>query len=143
MYRRSTGRLIHVSDDLLDIRVKIKISWKNKNYVGTIFGGSMASATDPIYMIQLMNILGNEYVVWEKEANIRFKKPAKVSVYAHFSFTPNEIEQIKRDVKASDEIDVVKYLSITNKTETIVFAELKKIIYVADKQFYKTQKKRK
>ncbi len=77
MYRRSTGRIIEVSEDLLKARVKIPISYKNKNYVGSIFGGSLFSATDPVFMIQLMNILGNDYVVWDKSAEIKFKRPAK------------------------------------------------------------------
>ena len=63
MYRRSTGRITSVSDDLFMVKVKIPISYKNKNYVGAIFGGSMQAATDPIYMIQLLNILGDDYVV--------------------------------------------------------------------------------
>ncbi len=72
MYRRSTGKIIEVSEDLFNIKVKIPIGYKNKNYVGSIFGGSLFSATDPIFMIQLMNILGNDYVVWDKSANIKF-----------------------------------------------------------------------
>jgi len=62
MYRRSTGKVIEVSDDLHFVKIKIPLNWKNRNFVGTIFGGSMLSATDPIYMIQLMNILGEDYI---------------------------------------------------------------------------------
>lgn len=59
MYKRSTGKIIEVSDDLHYVKIKIPLSWKNRNYVGSMFGGSMLSATDPIYMIQLINILGD------------------------------------------------------------------------------------
>jgi acyl-coenzyme A thioesterase PaaI-like protein len=140
MYRRSTGRLYFVSEDLLEVKVKIPISWKNKNYVGTIFGGSMASATDPIYMIQLMNILGEKYVVWDKEATIKFKRPAKSSAYADFKFTPEEISQVRADVAEKNEIDLTKKVNITNKVGSTVFAELTKTIYVADKVFYKKKR---
>lgn len=51
MYRRSTGRIHKVSEDLLSFKVRIKLSYKNSNYVGSIFGGSLFSATDPIFMI--------------------------------------------------------------------------------------------
>ena len=40
MYRRSTGRIFEVSDELLEVKVRIKLSYKNSNYVGSIFGGS-------------------------------------------------------------------------------------------------------
>ncbi|MDJ0644408.1 MAG: DUF4442 domain-containing protein, partial [Flavobacteriaceae bacterium] len=51
MYRRSTGKLYFVSEDLLNVKIKIPLSIKNRNYVGSIFGGSLFSATDPIYMV--------------------------------------------------------------------------------------------
>ena len=69
MYKRSTGKIYFVSEDLMTIKVKIPISWKNRNYANSIFGGSMFSAVDPIYMVQLLNILGEDYVVWDKSAN--------------------------------------------------------------------------
>jgi|TARA_B110000967_G_C18846531_1_gene542280 acyl-CoA hydrolase len=59
------------------VKVRIKLSYKNSNYVGSIFGGSLLSATDPILMVQLINILGNKHVVWDKAAAIKFKRPAK------------------------------------------------------------------
>ncbi len=141
MYRRSTGRVIEVSEDLLKVKIKIPISWKNKNYVGTIFGGSLYSATDPVYMIQLIHILGSDYVIWDKAAEIKYRKPAKKSAYAEFIFSEKEIENIKKEVAEKKEIDLVKDLQITDgKDET--YCELKKIIYIADKAYYKEKKKK-
>lgn len=142
MYRRSTGRLFYVSDNLLEIKVKIPISWKNRNYVGTIFGGSMASATDPIFMIQLMNILGKDYVVWDKEATIKFKRPANESAYASFIFIQEEIDGIIREIKSEQKMNLVKKVNLTNKNGEVVFAEVIKTIYIADKKYYKEEKKR-
>ena len=70
MYRRSTARIVEVSEDLKQIRSKLPISYKNRNYVNSIFGGSMFAAVDPIPMVQLMNLLGDGYVVWDKAAQI-------------------------------------------------------------------------
>lgn len=141
MYKRSTGKIYEVSDDLLDVKVKIKLSYKNSNYVGSIFGGSLFSATDPIFMIQLMNILGNNYVVWDKAATIKFKKPAKETCYVDFIFTPDEIAQIIKDVAFKNEIDLTKKIQLTNKDKNVVFAEVSKTVYIADKQYYKEKKK--
>ena len=137
MYRRSTGRIYEVSDDLLEIKVRIKLSYKNSNYVGSIFGGSLFSATDPIFMIQLMNILGNDYVVWDKAASIKFKRPAKETCYVDFILTADEITQIKKDVEIKKEIDLVKNIKLTNKDKSVVFAEVSKTVYVANKNYYK------
>lgn len=143
MYRRSTGRVYEVSPDLLHAKVRIRRSYKNINYVGSIYGGSLSSATDPIYMIQLLHILGDDYVVWDKAATIKFKQPAKETAYANFDFTEAEIEQIKNDIQQKKELDLVKELNITNKEGTVVFAEVSKTIYIANKQFYKQKRKAK
>ena len=141
MYRRSTGRIRYVSDDLMTVKIEIPISYKNKNYVGTIFGGSLFSATDPIYMIQLIQLLGKEYVVWDKASTIRFRKPATKNTYAVFEFTADEIVKIQTDVAQQNEINIVKHLQLTDACQT-VFAEVEKTIYVASKEYYKTKKQR-
>ena len=76
MYRRSTARIRTVSEDFLEIKIKLPISYKNRNNVNTIFGGSMFAAVDPVPMVQLMELLGKDYVVWDKSAEIFFKRPA-------------------------------------------------------------------
>lgn len=143
MYRRSTGRIIAVSDDLYSVRIRIKLSYKNSNYVGSIFGGSLFSATDPIFMIQLLNILDENYVVWDKAASIKFKRPARETCYADFIFTNEEIEKIKTDVSEHHEIDLEKHIQLTNKDGSIVFAVVSKTIYIADKKYYKEKQKKK
>ncbi|MDY0780417.1 DUF4442 domain-containing protein [Tenacibaculum sp. IB213877] len=142
MYRRSTGKVISVSNDLLTVKIKIPISYKNKNYVGSIFGGSLFSATDPIYMIQLLNILGDNYVVWDKSAEIKYRRPAKKDAFASFIFSSDEIEHIKQKVTQKGELDWIKNLQITDDNQT-VFCELEKTMYIATKEFYKQKRKKK
>ena len=142
MYRRTTGRITSVTKDLSRIEVKIPLSYKNKNYVGTIFGGSLFSATDPIYMVQLIQLLGREYVVWDKSSMIKFKRPANENAYVVFEFTDEEISKLKADISAKKEVDLTKTVLIKSK-EGKVFCEIEKTIYVADKEFYKEKKKAK
>ena len=142
MFRRSTGKVIKVSEDLHYVKIKIPLNWKNRNFVGSIFGGSMLSATDPIYMIQLIKILGDDYVVWDKSATIKYKRPGKETIYCEFVFSPDEVLSIKKDVDNKGEIDIIKTPNIVNK-EGVVIAELSKTIYVATKAFYKTKRKHK
>lgn len=143
MYRRSTGRVVYVSDDLHTVKIKIPLSYRNSNYVGSIFGGSLFSATDPIYMVQLIQILGEEYVVWDKQAAIKFKRPAKETGYAEFVFTSTEIAQIKTEVAEKNEIDLIKTITISDKEDTVVFAEVSKTIYIAKKSYYKEKRRKK
>ncbi|WP_430410768.1 PaaI family thioesterase [Kordia sp.] len=140
MYRRTTARVTHITDDLKEVKIKIPLSYKNKNYVGAIFGGSMFAATDPIYMIQLMQILGEDYVIWDKSATINYKRPAKQALVCEFKFTDSEIEAIKKRVQNEQEITIEKTTYLVN-TEKIVFAEVIKILYIAEKQFYKEKLK--
>jgi len=136
MYRRSVGKLIFVSKDLHEVKVRIPLNYKNRNYVGAIFGGSMFSATDPIYMIQLMNVLGDDYVVWDKVAIIKYKRPARENAFAKFTFSEDEITQIKEDVAIQKEIDFKKQVNIVSESG-VIFAEVTKTIYISQKSYYK------
>ncbi len=137
MYRRSTGRIQSVSEGLSEITIKIPHSYKNKNYVGSIFGGSMFSAVDPIPMIQLMTILENKYIVWDKSAEIRFKAPAREDLYAHFVITAEEIQDIKSRLESSGELELIKKTVLTNHAKDKVYCEVSKTIYLATKAHFK------
>lgn len=139
MYKRSCGKIIFASEDLHVVNIKIPLSYKNKNYVGSIFGGSLFAATDPIYMIQLMQILGKDFVVWDKKTNIKFKRPAYEHAFATFEFTTSEINEIRQKVEAENEVDYTKILHITDKNGTI-FAELDKTLYISTKEYYKQKR---
>lgn len=141
MYRRSTSRIVSVSKDLMHIKIRLAISYKNRNYVNSVFGGSMFSAVDPIPMVQLIQLIGDDYVVWDKSANINFRRPAKEDLYADFIYTEEELEGIRKEVAEKNEIDIVKTTKLMNKDGTKLFCQVDKTIYVAKKDFYKEKQK--
>lgn len=143
MYRRSTGRIIRVSNDLLQVRIKLPLSYKNRNYVNSIFGGSMFSAVDPIPMVQLINLLDSSYVVWDKSAEIFFKRPAKEHLFADFEYTRAELERIREKIAMDHEMEIVKTTRLTNEDRSVVYCEVRKRIYIADKRYYKNKRKMK
>ena len=53
--------------------VRLKMNSFNRNLVGTHFGGSLYSMCDPWFMLILMRLLGNGYIVLDKQANIQFQ----------------------------------------------------------------------
>jgi acyl-CoA hydrolase len=140
MYRRTTAKLIAVSDDLHFVKIRLKLNWKNKNYAGSIFGGSMLAATDPIYMIQLIQILGDNYVVWDKAVEAHYKRPAKSTISGEFIFSSDDITNIKRSVVENNETTIVKTLNLVDQNQNII-ATFNKTVYIADKGFYKEKLK--
>lgn len=134
MYRRTTGRVTRVSDDLHEVEVAVPLSWRNANYVGTIFGGSLLSATDPVLMVQLLNILGDDYVVWDKAVEMRFRRPARSRVTARFVFTEDEVDAIRRAVEERGETDWEKPVELVDEAGAVV-ASGTKTLYVTTKAF--------
>ncbi len=59
-FRGTGGRVTHVADDFREIRLALPLNWRTRNYVGTIFGGSLYAAVDSFYMIMLIQTLGPE-----------------------------------------------------------------------------------
>lgn len=124
------------------VEASLPLSWKNSNYVGSIFGGSMLSASDPVLMIQLMQILGDDFVVWDKAVHMRFKRPARERVQIVFKFSADEIEQIRQQAVQHGEVDCEKVIELTN-TEGTVFAVATKTLYIATKAHYKAKRAQK
>jgi hypothetical protein len=100
--------------------------------VGTHFGGSIYSMTDPFYMLMLLHGLGKEYIVWDKSAAIRYKKPARSIVYAEFKITPEQIENIKQELIESQKTESEFVVEIKDKTGEVV-AEVRKLLHVSKK----------
>ena len=77
-------RVERVASDMKSVDVEMKLRWWNANYVGTHFGGSLFAMTDAFYMLMLMANLGRDYIVWDKAASIRYRRPGKGTVHAEF-----------------------------------------------------------
>lgn len=131
-YRGSGGRVTYIADDFMEVRVRIPLNWQTRNYVGTIYGGSMYSAVDPIYMLMLIRILGSEYIVWDKAAKIRFRRPGKDTVFVKFELSADEISEIKRLAETEKSVDRIYNLELADK-EGKVRAAIEKILYIAKK----------
>lgn len=50
--------------------------------------------TDPFFMLMLIHILGEEFVVWDKSARIDFIKAERGTVTARFVIHEEQIQQI-------------------------------------------------
>jgi acyl-coenzyme A thioesterase PaaI-like protein len=131
-YRGTGARITYIASDYREIRIALPLSWRTRNYVGTIFGGSMYGAADPVYMIMLIKTLGRGYVVWDKSATVRFRKPARSTLYATFVVTQEELDAIRSALQSTDRIDRVYRVELRDKEDTL-HAEIDKVIQIRRK----------
>ena len=120
-------KVVRIADDFHEIRVALRQKWFNKNIVGSHFGGSLYAMVDPFYMIMLMNILGKDYIVWDKFASIEFIAPGRGTVTATFSLDKTQIETIKRETALCDKYIAELPVDIRNENDEIVAAATKHI----------------
>jgi hypothetical protein len=125
-------RVTRVSDDFRNVEVEMPLRFYNRNYVGTHFGGSLYSMCDPFYMLMLINILGPEYIIWDKAATIRFKKPGKGLVKASFHVTEEQITEIRASAEAQHKVEP-QFQVVVKDAEGDVVAEIDKLLYVRKK----------
>lgn len=129
-YRGSGARVLYIANDYREIRVKIPLSWRTRNYVGTIYGGSMYAGIDPIYMLMLIKNLGSDYIVWDKAAAIRFKRPGRETLFAGFRLTHKELHEIKAVLETNKSVDRIYTVELADKDGKI-HALIEKTLYIA------------
>ncbi len=125
-----------VNDDFTKIEVQLKMRWYNRNAVGTHFGGSLYSMCDPFYMFILIENLGKDYIVWDKAASIKFKKPGLKTVTAVFEIIKDQIKEIQEYVDTNGKGDFTFHTNVLSEQGEIV-AEVEKVLYVRNKNYVK------
>lgn len=91
-------RVVAVDPELRDVTVEMPLRRWNQNYLGTQFGGSLYSMTDPFYVILLLAALGPGHAVWDKEASIAFLRPGRGTVRARFTLDDVALAAIRADL---------------------------------------------
>ncbi len=127
---RGTGaRVTYIASDWREVRVELPLSWRTRNYVGTIFGGSLYGAADPIYMIMLIQVLGPGYMVWDKAATIRFLRPGRSKLRARFVLDDAEIAEIRRVLETAPKTDRVYVVDLAD-AHGVVHARVEKTVNI-------------
>jgi acyl-coenzyme A thioesterase PaaI-like protein len=128
-YRGTGARVTFIASDWSEVRVTLPASLWTRNYVGTIFGGSMYAAVDPFFMIMLMKRLGPGWVVWDREATIRFKRPGRSRLFATFRLPPGEEAAIHGALEHERSADRTYSVDLVDRDGT-VHASVEKVVYV-------------
>ena len=129
-YRGTGARVTYIASDWREVRVRLPLSWRTRNYVGTIFGGSLYAAVDPFFMIMLMKNLGPDYVVWDKAATIRFRKPGRGSLSASFRLDEAEVADIHHLLRDQPKVDRTYTVQLVDAAG-VVHAEIEKVIHIS------------
>jgi len=83
-------------------------------------------------MVMLIENLGPGYIVWDKAATIRFKKPGKGLVRAQFRLSAERVEEIRAQADTQGKIEPQFQVAVTD-LEGNVIAEVDKVLYVRKK----------
>lgn len=127
---RGTGAWVtFIADDWSEMRVRIPLSWRTRNYVGTIFGGSLYAGIDPHFMFMLMHRLGQEYLVWDKAASIRFRRPGRGQVTAVLRMPDAEVAEVRRLLEDNEKVDRSYSVDLVAKDGTVC-ATVEKVVNV-------------
>lgn len=118
-----------ISPDCRQARVKMALRWYNRNAVGTQFGGSLYSMVDPFYMLLLMPLLGDDYLVWDKAASIDFIAPGKGPVYADFAIDDKLLADIRAHTASGEKYLPQLHVEVRDGAGTLV-ARVHKTLYV-------------
>ena len=87
-------------------------------------------------MLDLMPAPRLIFNAWDKHGTVRFKRPARSTLYAEFHVSPERRAEVVEAVRARGEGDFT-WTILFKDARGIVHAEIDKTLYVADKAFYK------
>jgi acyl-coenzyme A thioesterase PaaI-like protein len=137
-FRAAGIRVREIAPDFRSATVELRMKLLNRNYVGTHFGGSLFSMTDPFFMIMMMKNLGPEYLVWDKAGTVRFLKPARGTVTARFTLPEERIDEARRRTADGAKHEPQFRVEIVDE-QGVTVADVEKTLYIRRKKNDGTQ----
>lgn len=125
-------RVTRLDPDWRAVDVQLNMRFYNRNYVGTHYGGSLYSMTDPFYMLMLIENLGREYIVWDKAATIRFRRPGRGRVTATFRLIDQQLADIRQQLTTSDKVELTFTVEVKDENGEVVTV-VEKVVQVRRK----------
>lgn len=104
-FRRTGARVTYIAADLLEIKVRLPLNRATRNLHGTIYGGSIYAAVDPLHAVIVAAHMGPDYHVWMKAARIEFKRPGRNDLFAHARVHRRELDEIRAALAHTHKVD--------------------------------------
>ncbi len=125
-------RIDSISDDWHTWEIRLKSRLRNRNYVGTHFGGTLYAGLDPQFMLAFLHIFKKELIVWDKAASIRFRRPGKGTLRARMEIPPGEVDEIRRLCERDGRVDRTYQIAWQNAAGETV-CEIEKVLHFRSK----------
>jgi hypothetical protein len=77
--------------------------------------------------------LGRDYIVWDKAATIRYRKPGRGIVRAEFRLSDSQIDDIREKLRTLPKYEPVFSVEVRDEAG-VVIAEVEKVLHVRTKQ---------
>ncbi|HUF20838.1 MAG TPA: DUF4442 domain-containing protein [Burkholderiales bacterium] len=129
------AKVDYIAEDLRAIRIRLPLTFRTRNIHGTIFGGAMYAATDPLYALLIKAGLGRGYIVWDKQASIRYRKPGKTTLYAECRVTDAELDELRQRLENEPSVDVTREIALVD-AQGVVHSVIEKTVFVSKKDAY-------
>ncbi|MHB8633653.1 MAG: DUF4442 domain-containing protein [Thermoplasmatota archaeon] len=128
-FRGTGGRVTFIASDWSEVKIRLRLNWRTRNYVGTLFGGSLYACVDPHFMFMLIHRLGPDYVVWDKGAQIRFRRPGRGPVTASCRIPDAEVDEVRRLLGQQPKVDRTYLVDLVASDGSVV-ASVEKLVHV-------------
>lgn len=135
-FRATGGRVQQVSSDLQHIVVRLPLRRRTRNIVGSLYGGFLFAITDGVHAAMLMAGLNRRVVVWDKAAQIRYRRPGYQTLYADFHISPQELDDIRRRLDHHHETEASFTVELKDPQGQI-YTTVERTLYIADADFYR------
>lgn len=132
-YRRTGVKIIFISSDLHEVKIRLDPKWNNKSHFGSIWGGSLYGSIDPVYSIMLTVILGKHYIAVDKKAIVEFLKPGRKSLFASFKLESDDVKQIKDECDTKGKTERTYFVELADEND-IVHLKAEKLVHIRKRQ---------
>jgi len=92
-------KVIELSDDWRQIRIKLPLNMLSRNMGDCMFGGYQTALADPIAALACNRVLNRKYNVWTRYQEVDFKHVGNSHLELRFDFDPEIEKQIHIDLK--------------------------------------------
>lgn len=93
-----------ISDDFLHARVVVKRRLVNRNLNGTIFGGALSAAADPVFAILLWQVFvrrGRAVEGWTARSSVDFVRPGRSHLTLDFAIDEGQLAALGAELDAA------------------------------------------
>lgn len=122
-------RVRRIAPDFSEVDVEMRLTWYNRNYVRTHFGGSLYTMTDPFHMVMSLHQLGPDYIVWDKAGSVEYIAPGRGTVRCAIRVSQAQIDAIRVQAANGDKV-LPEFTADVVGADGEVVARVRKTLYV-------------